>query len=437
MADAVGRMREPWQSDGRASRANPHPNPPPVGEGRRAPATQSHVAQVLRRELLLLLALKGAFPFSLGEKVAGEARRMREPWRSHGRASRANPHPNPPPVEEGRRAPATQSHVAPALRSKALLLLALLAALAGPALAVQPDEVMKDPALEARARALSSELRCLVCQNELIDDSEAPLARDIRILIRERIGKGESNDAVRDYLVSRYGDFILLKPPFKPETLLLWLSPVHHARPWRHGGALRPPPRAQRNATPERRRGSAARGADQWRCKQRLTSRGTLNATLSLALRAERGALRHEGGQHIQKLIALAVALTLVPALSTSAFASSCSREVVAKVRFTARQACWTYNGPATLFVGKFSSGQTVSAQMTGEATDYDPRSGDTTKVSRPRDPNVEGPGGYFFAVPDAPGIMTFVAPATGTYRFSFSPCAMWGAPGAVRICTR
>ena len=85
---------------------------------------------------------------------------------------------------------------------------------------------MKDPALETRARALSSELRCLVCQNESIDDSEAPLARDIRILIRERIGKGESNDSVRDYLVSRYGDFILLKPPFKPETLLLWLSPV-------------------------------------------------------------------------------------------------------------------------------------------------------------------------------------------------------------------
>jgi cytochrome c-type biogenesis protein CcmH len=104
--------------------------------------------------------------------------------------------------------------------------LALLAFLAGPALAVQPDEIMQDPALETRARALSGELRCLVCQNESIDDSEAPLARDIRILIRERIGKGESTDAVRDYLVSRYGDFILLKPPFKPETLLLWLSPV-------------------------------------------------------------------------------------------------------------------------------------------------------------------------------------------------------------------
>jgi cytochrome c-type biogenesis protein CcmH len=105
----------------------------------------------------------------------------------------------------------------------ALLLFALIASLAGPALAVQPDEVMKDPALEARARALSAELRCLVCQNQSIDDSDAPLARDIRILIRQRIEKGESNDAVRAYLVSRYGDFILLKPPFKPETLLLWL----------------------------------------------------------------------------------------------------------------------------------------------------------------------------------------------------------------------
>jgi cytochrome c-type biogenesis protein CcmH len=120
---------------------------------------------------------------------------------------------------------------APLLRTRSwrltiALLAALLASLAGPALAVQPDEVMKDPALETRARALSGELRCLVCQNESIDDSEAPLARDIRILIRERIGKGESNDSVRAYLVSRYGDFILLKPPFKPETLLLWLSPV-------------------------------------------------------------------------------------------------------------------------------------------------------------------------------------------------------------------
>src|SRR5580698_10591830 len=139
----------------------------------------------------------------------------------------------------------------------------------------------------------------------------------------------------------------------------------------------------------------------------------------------------------IQTSIALAAAVAFAPAHSTSARATSCSREMVAQIRFPARQACWTYRGPATLFIGKFSSGQTISAQMTGEATDYDPRNGSAATVSRPRDPNVEGPGGYFFAVPDAPGVMTFVAPATGTYRFSFSPCAMWGAPGAVRICAR
>ena len=105
------------------------------------------------------------------------------------------------------------------------LLFALLLALATPALAVQPDEVMKDPALEARARTLSAELRCMVCQNQSIDDSDAPLARDIRLLIRQRIAEGETNAAVRSYLVSRYGDFILLKPPFKLETALLWLAP--------------------------------------------------------------------------------------------------------------------------------------------------------------------------------------------------------------------
>ncbi len=104
------------------------------------------------------------------------------------------------------------------------VLVFVFAALAAPSFAVQPDELMKDPVLEARARALSAELRCMVCQNQSIDDSDAPLARDIRILIRQRIAEGESNDAVRSYLVSRYGDFILLKPPFKLETLLLWLS---------------------------------------------------------------------------------------------------------------------------------------------------------------------------------------------------------------------
>ena len=103
-----------------------------------------------------------------------------------------------------------------------LALLALV--VAAPAFAVQPGELLGDPSLEARARALSAQLRCLVCQNESIDDSDASLAKDIRLLIRERIVKGESNAAIRDFLVSRYGDFILLKPPFKASTLLLWLS---------------------------------------------------------------------------------------------------------------------------------------------------------------------------------------------------------------------
>jgi len=106
---------------------------------------------------------------------------------------------------------------------RALLALGFLLAAAA-AGAVQPDEVMKDPALEARARTLSAELRCLVCQNQSIDDSDAPLAGDIRRLIRERIAQGESNDSVRAFLVSRYGNFILLKPPFELATVLLWLS---------------------------------------------------------------------------------------------------------------------------------------------------------------------------------------------------------------------
>ena len=108
-------------------------------------------------------------------------------------------------------------------RLRALLALGFLLAAAA-AGAVQPQEMMKDPALEARARTLSAELRCLVCQNQSIDDSDAPLAGDIRRLIRERIAQGESNDAVRAFLVSRYGNFILLKPPFELSTVLLWLS---------------------------------------------------------------------------------------------------------------------------------------------------------------------------------------------------------------------
>ena len=104
-------------------------------------------------------------------------------------------------------------------------LLAVSIALAAPALAVQPDEIMPDPAQEARARDLSRELRCMVCQNQSIDDSEAPLARDLRLLVRERIAAGDSNAQVIDFLVARYGEFVLLKPRFESHTLLLWLLP--------------------------------------------------------------------------------------------------------------------------------------------------------------------------------------------------------------------
>jgi cytochrome c-type biogenesis protein CcmH len=94
-----------------------------------------------------------------------------------------------------------------------------------PVHAVQPDEIMSDPAREARARDLSRELRCMVCQNQSIDDSEAPLARDLRLLVRERIAAGDNDNQVIDFLVARYGQFVLLKPRFERETLLLWLLP--------------------------------------------------------------------------------------------------------------------------------------------------------------------------------------------------------------------
>ena len=93
------------------------------------------------------------------------------------------------------------------------------------AFAVQPDEVLSDPALEARARVLSAQLRCLVCQNQSIDDSDAPLAKDLRVLIRERLVQGETNAQVIDYLVSRYGEFVLLKPRLNSRNLLLWGGP--------------------------------------------------------------------------------------------------------------------------------------------------------------------------------------------------------------------
>ena len=105
----------------------------------------------------------------------------------------------------------------------ALLVLATCAL--QPAYGVLPDEVMSNPVQEARARDLSRELRCMVCQNQSIDDSEAPLARDLRLLVRERIAAGDSDAEVIDFLVARYGEFVLLKPRFERQTLLLWLVP--------------------------------------------------------------------------------------------------------------------------------------------------------------------------------------------------------------------
>ncbi|MEP3598613.1 MAG: cytochrome c-type biogenesis protein [Stappiaceae bacterium] len=109
------------------------------------------------------------------------------------------------------------------MRSVITLLCLLIAVhLVGPALAVTPDEVLDDPVLEQRARDLSVNLRCMVCQNQSIDDSDAPLAKDLRVLVRERLVAGDTNEEVTDYLVSRYGEFVLLKPRFAWHTAILW-----------------------------------------------------------------------------------------------------------------------------------------------------------------------------------------------------------------------
>ena len=109
---------------------------------------------------------------------------------------------------------------------KRFLLALTLILSAAPAFAVNPDEMLADPALEARARTLSAELRCMVCQNQSIDDSNADLAKDLRLLVRERIADGDSDDEVLNYIVSRYVEFVLLKPRFSVRTLLLWGAPV-------------------------------------------------------------------------------------------------------------------------------------------------------------------------------------------------------------------
>ena len=105
-----------------------------------------------------------------------------------------------------------------------LIAILLLLGPASHALAVQPDEILKDPAQEARARVLSKQLRCMVCQNQSIDDSDAPLARDLRILVRERLQAGDSNQQVLDFLVQRYGEFVLLRPRLHWRTAMLWLA---------------------------------------------------------------------------------------------------------------------------------------------------------------------------------------------------------------------
>jgi len=111
-------------------------------------------------------------------------------------------------------------------RAFSAALMAILMVLTGPGLAVQPEEMLPDPAQEARARALSADIRCLVCQNQSIDDSDATLARDLRLLVREQIKEGKTDQGIRDFLVERYGDFVLLRPPMKASTWLLWYGPL-------------------------------------------------------------------------------------------------------------------------------------------------------------------------------------------------------------------
>ncbi len=109
---------------------------------------------------------------------------------------------------------------------KKLLLVGLALLFLSPAFAVEPDEILADPAMEARARDLSTEVRCMVCQNQSIDDSDAPLAKDLRVLVRERLVAGDTNEEVLTFLVARYGEFVLLKPRFTLANAFLWIAPI-------------------------------------------------------------------------------------------------------------------------------------------------------------------------------------------------------------------
>ena len=112
------------------------------------------------------------------------------------------------------------------MKTRAILAALLALLLAGAAGAVEPNEMLKDPALEARARAISQEIRCVVCQNQSIDDSNAEIAHDLRVIVRERLLAGDTDRQVKDYLTARYGDYLLLDPPFRAKTLVLWLGPA-------------------------------------------------------------------------------------------------------------------------------------------------------------------------------------------------------------------
>ncbi len=136
------------------------------------------------------------------------------------------------------------------MRSLFVVILFFVGLVSAPAYAVRPDEMLTDPALEARAREVGQELRCLVCRNQSIDDSDADLAHDLRVLVRDRIKAGDSNDQVVAFVRARYGDFVLLRPPFETGTLLLWGGPalilllgafgIH--RYYRHRRRDEPPP---------------------------------------------------------------------------------------------------------------------------------------------------------------------------------------------------
>lgn len=112
------------------------------------------------------------------------------------------------------------------LRQAGWLVLLVCVTVSPVVVAVEPSEILSDPKLEARARSISANLRCLVCQNQSIDDSNADLARDLRLVVRERLTQGDTDEQIYDYVAARYGDFVLLKPPFKLKTVLLWAGPA-------------------------------------------------------------------------------------------------------------------------------------------------------------------------------------------------------------------